>query len=162
MLNSLVNTNLTFVSNAGDKYFIVLIMGLASAGYLFAIGNKKESLLLLVSLMSTGFSWCLKMLFRQQRPIGADPHFIFDTYSFPSSHTLTYTAFFGMLIYLAFKLTGIPLPFRLVAVLISAYFIILVGISRVYLGQHYIWDVAAGYIFGFLYLVGLILLDKRL
>lgn len=154
--------NLTFVSNAGDKFFLVAALGVTYVIYFFALGYKKEALLTLVSLFSTFFSWILKFTFKQPRPVTAESHIFLDYYGFPSSHTLTYTALFGFLIYLMIKLTFLPLPIRIISVLLSIYFIGLVGISRIYLGQHYALDVVAGYIFGALYLVGLIILDKRL
>lgn len=157
-----ISAQLQFVSDAGDKTFLVSIIGLISIVLLFINGYKRESIFIVAASLSTVFSYLLKFIFREPRPAGAKPAIVFDQYSFPSSHTLTYTVFFGFIIYLCFKLTGIPLPIRIVAAAISVYFISLVGISRVYLGEHYVWDVAAGYIFGLLYLLILIALDKNI
>ncbi len=152
---------LQFASAAGDKTYLVPIFALLTVIYLFVSGYRRESLLMLMSGLSILFAYLLKQLFRQARPLTAKNYYFFDAYSFPSSHTLVYTVIFGFLIYLAFKLTGIAQPLRIITVIISFYFICLVGISRVYLGQHYIWDVVAGYIFGALYIVFLILLENK-
>jgi undecaprenyl-diphosphatase len=161
-VNQLIAQQLQFVSDAGNRNFIVYFIALGSILYLYINGYKKEALLFIVAAVSSIFSTILKYIFRQPRPVTAHSNYVFDQYGFPSSHTLMYTAMFGFMLYLVFKLTFIPLPLRIIAVAVSFYFITLVGISRVYLGQHYIWDVVAGYIFGALYLIALIMLDKRL
>lgn len=157
-----LSAQLQFVSNAGDKNYLMLAIWVATALYLYFSNYRRESLLVLMAALSFVFANLLKLIFRQPRPSEASAYFGFDTYGFPSSHTLTYTVFWGLVIYLAFKLTGIPLPIRIISIALSAYFICLVGISRVYLGQHFVWDVVGGYIFGLLYLLVMIALDKKL
>jgi undecaprenyl-diphosphatase len=161
MNNPLFVQQMVFVSGAGDKTYLVPMIAFGSILFFYFNAYRRESLLMTLAAMSILFAYLLKLIFRQARPETANKYYFFDIYSFPSSHTLSYTVIFGFLIYLAFKLTGIALPLRIVTVLVSAYFICIVGISRVYLGQHYIWDVAAGYIFGLLFLVGLILLENQ-
>jgi membrane-associated phospholipid phosphatase len=68
------------------------------------------------------------------------------TTGFPSSHVMFYTVFFGMLIFLSGKKDWL-------IKVISAFFIITIGASRLYLGMHSLSDVIAGYVFGLLYLV---------
>lgn len=161
-MNNIILKNMQFVSYAGDKYILLPVIWLASMVYLFLSGYKKEALLMALTAVSLLYSSALKLIFRHERPITADTYSYLGNYSFPSSHTLTYTVFFGYIIYLMFKFSGLPLPLRIISILVSVYFVSLVGVSRVYLGQHYIWDVAAGYFFGIVYLAVLIILDKRL
>jgi undecaprenyl-diphosphatase len=151
-----------FISDAGNKNFLVYFISLGSIAYLYIQGYKKEALLVFIATISNVFASILKFIFKQPRPLTAHDNFGFDIYGFPSGHTMLYTALFGFIFYLAFKLVAIPLPIRLIAVAVSFYFITLIGISRVYLGQHYVWDVVGGYIFGLLYLIALIMFDKRL
>ena len=161
-MNSFLINNLRFVSEAGDKTFLMPIFGLVSALYLFYIKRHGEGKLVLFSLSAPLFAYLLKLLFRQPRPENAVNPFNFDKFGFPSAHTLSYTAFWCYIIYLCFKLVVVPLYIRIPLVLISIYFIALVGISRVYLGYHYIWDVAGGYLFGFLYFLLVLMLEKKL
>lgn len=162
MLNSaFISSQMHFVSDVGDKNFLIIPVALGYLFYLLYLGKRHEAFILLAGFLSPLVSYLLKLIFRSPRPAMANPNFSFDKlYGFPSSHTFGYTVLFGLLIYFSFKLNIIPLPIRVVTILISTYLISLIGISRVYLGQHYVWDVVGGYIFGLLYLIILIALDK--
>lgn len=77
-------------------------------------------------------------------------------FSFPSGHTFGYTAILGFIMYIGF--TQLPATWHRNLILsLYAAFIILVGISRVYEGEHWLTDVVGGYLFGSIWLVCLIL-----
>jgi undecaprenyl-diphosphatase len=67
--------------------------------------------------------------------------------SFPSGHAVFYTVFFGFLWFLTFTRVHIRL---LRWPLLGAFsvLIVLVGIARLYLGAHWVSDVAGGYLLG--------------
>ncbi|HBY93427.1 MAG: phosphatase PAP2 family protein [Ardenticatenaceae bacterium] len=72
--------------------------------------------------------------------------------SFPSGHVMLYTVFFGFLFFLAW--TRLPHSFwRALALILTGGLVLLVGPSRIYLGAHWLTDVVAGYILGFIILV---------
>lgn len=72
-------------------------------------------------------------------------------YSFPSGHTMVATGFYGFLIYLVYKnIKDKKIKYPLVAMLFVL--ILLIGISRIYLGAHYTTDVIGGWIIGAVYL----------
>lgn len=73
--------------------------------------------------------------------------------SFPSGHVVQYTLFFGFLFYLIFTLLPKGI-IRTVLLVICGGMVLLVGISRIWLGAHWASDVLGGYTFGF----GLLLL----
>jgi undecaprenyl-diphosphatase len=75
------------------------------------------------------------------------------TYSFPSGHVTGYTVLYGFVFYLAYTHLPRKSPIRWVVMGISALFVLLVGLSRVYMGQHWASDVLAGYALGFSYLL---------
>ena len=80
---------------------------------------------------------------------------ILDSYSFPSGHVMFYIGFLGFLWFLAFTL--LKRSWRRTALLtIYGIFILLVGVSRIYLGQHWASDVLGAYLLGSLILVGII------
>jgi membrane-associated phospholipid phosphatase len=75
------------------------------------------------------------------------------TFSFPSGHVTGYVTLFGFLFYLAYTLLPRRHPLRWIVLTICALAIILVGPSRVYMGQHWASDALAGYALGFAYLL---------
>ena len=67
--------------------------------------------------------------------------------SFPSGHTLNATVVVGVLAYLL--LIRLVRPAARVAVLLAASgFVLAMGLSRVYLGHHWLSDVVAAWLFG--------------
>jgi undecaprenyl-diphosphatase len=77
---------------------------------------------------------------------------ILDSYSFPSGHVMFYVGFFGFLWFLAYILLKRSL-LRTSLLFLLGTFIALVGISRIYLGQHWASDVLGAYLLGSLTLV---------
>jgi undecaprenyl-diphosphatase len=84
----------------------------------------------------------MKLAFARARPVLDEPVLELATYSFPSGHTASSTMFYGLL---ACYLLPLARTWRLRAVIVSvaATLVLLVAFSRVYLGVHYLTDVAA-------------------
>jgi membrane-associated phospholipid phosphatase len=84
----------------------------------------------------------LKHLFRRARPTLDDPLLTLATYSFPSGHTAAATVFYGLLAcYLVRRCTGWPA--RAAVITGACLMVMLVALSRMYLGVHYLSDVLA-------------------
>jgi len=84
----------------------------------------------------------LKHVFQRVRPIFDDPFLTLATYSFPSGHTAGATLFYGILAaYFVCHTTS--WRWRILIVFPAALLIVLVGLSRMYLGVHYLSDVLA-------------------
>lgn len=77
------------------------------------------------------------------------------SFSFPSGHVMFYLGLFGFLIFLAFTLLRRS-RLRTLLIGLLAGLVLLVGPSRVYMGQHWASDVIGGYLLGGLWLVVLI------
>jgi membrane-associated phospholipid phosphatase len=75
-----------------------------------------------------------------------------NSYSFPSGHVLTYTAFFGFLLFLTFTLLK-PSTARVFLLIILGGLVTLIGLSRIYVGDHWASDVTGAYLLGSLFLV---------
>jgi undecaprenyl-diphosphatase len=69
-------------------------------------------------------------------------------YSFPSGHVAGYVVLYGFLFYLAWSLMKRS-RLRTLCLLATGAMVALVGVSRIYLGQHWASDVLGGYGLGF-------------
>jgi undecaprenyl-diphosphatase len=68
-------------------------------------------------------------------------------YSFPSGHTVHYVVFLGFLWFLTLVLVR-PRLLRWTLLAVNGALVLLVGLSRVYLGAHWASDVLGGYLLG--------------
>lgn len=94
----------------------------------------------------------LKLLFQRERPDILRLVSIHG-YSFPSGHSMGSMIFFGGLIFVLYRLMG-KTSARFSLSMIFASMILLIGLSRIYLGVHYPSDVIAGFACGALWLIG--------
>ena len=83
----------------------------------------------------------LKNIFQRARPSFEHPLLTLTTYSFPSGHAAAATLLYGVLgAYLVCTCKGWR---RALAACLAVAMVALVGLSRIYLGAHYLSDVAA-------------------
>ncbi|TCO18730.1 undecaprenyl-diphosphatase [Pedobacter psychrotolerans] len=68
--------------------------------------------------------------------------------SYPSGHVLSYVLFFGFLIILMRTLKQIPQTTRNTITYISAFLVIMIAPSRIYLGAHWLTDTIGGFLLG--------------
>lgn len=137
-----------------------LLCGVGSiALILYFKGYGKEAFFVFLTLLAIPYSLLLKGVFKVERPITAvfHEHIFFDNYSFPSTHVVFYTVFFGLLIFLALRLSSFSRSMRYFIGIVSSYLIIFVAVSRIMLGMHWINDVIGGYIFGLVFLLSLVI-----
>ncbi|MES2413308.1 MAG: phosphatase PAP2 family protein [Pseudomonadota bacterium] len=83
----------------------------------------------------------LKNIFQRERPGFDQPLLALVTYSFPSGHTAAATLFYGVLA--AYLVKVLQRRWYLAVLLLTAAMVLLVALSRVYLGVHYPSDVLA-------------------
>lgn len=130
------------VTMLGEEFFII---GILSFTY-WCVDKHTSRYLVLILGLSVVLNGALKEIFNQSRPIGEEGirSIYTDTaagHSFPSGHTQTATAFFiGASTVLKNKFIQV----------FAGVLVILVGISRIYLGVHWPSDIAGGIIFGVL------------
>jgi undecaprenyl-diphosphatase len=84
---------------------------------------------------------------------------ILNSYSFPSEHVMYYLGFLGFIGFLVFSLLKPSLKRSLLLVLIGIP-VLLIGISRIYLGEHWASDVLGSYLLGTLTLVATVQLYR--
>ena len=93
----------------------------------------------------------LKNAFHRHRPSFTDSYLIFHGYSFPSGHTMAATLLYGLLAVFA-VIALKKWRWRVAAALCGLVMIFLVGLSRMYLGAHYLSDVLGAIAAGFAWL----------
>jgi len=104
-----------------------------------------------VYFVNFALNFAFKNLIRRPRPTGATA----DGFSFPSGHSQSYSSVASGLVYEA-KKNNFPAKTWLKMELVAEFIIVgvLVGLGRMYFGQHYLTDVIAGLMFGVIFTVG--------
>ena len=156
IMNSNITAIMIFISFLGSAITLITL-ALAS---IFLVKDKKYSKLIMLNLaLSFILNRILKLIIARPRP----PRLrlvIENGYSFPSGHSMVSFAFYGFLIYLINKnLKNKKIKYPLIILL--GLLILLIGISRIYLGVHYVTDVLGGYIIGLIYLIVFIKVLKK-
>lgn len=121
---------------------------------LMAVLRKKHlAIPLAIDLMvAVSLNYSLKHLFLRERP-PLELHLVAEAgYSFPSGHAMAAGAFYGFLMYIVAQ-SGLPRRQRLLLNSLLVLIIALIGVSRVYLGVHYLSDVLAGFAVSIAYLL---------
>lgn len=84
-----------------------------------------------------------------------------NNYSFPSGHSMTSFVFYGIICYLIYE-SKIDKRFKILLICLLTLIIILIGMSRIYLGVHYFSDVIGGFLWGFVVLlIGIDVMNRR-
>jgi membrane protein DedA with SNARE-associated domain/membrane-associated phospholipid phosphatase len=137
---------------------VILPLGLAVYGWLLARGQSRQANYW-IAAMAFGLlaAPVLKWLLQVPRPdiglVGLSP------WAFPSSHTLRATVVFG---FLAVSVAGsIAVPWRWIPYALAALLVAAVGISRIYLGAHWLTDVLGSLTLGLAWVAALGLAYRR-
>lgn len=127
------------VSFPGERMPFLIGVALVSFYFYFKKYYKVANIFVLANLFTILLVQILKRLIAEPRPLGA----LETGFGFPSQHTASYVVFWGILM-----ITTSSKFLRLLGTLM----ILMVGISRVYLGEHWVIDVMGGYVIGFMVL----------
>ena len=93
----------------------------------------------------------LKFIVRRNRPIGIN--LIEETgFSFPSGHSMVSIGLYGTIIYLICT-SKLKKSLKITLSIIISFLILMIGISRIYLGVHFTTDVLGGFILGIICLI---------
>lgn len=106
--------------------------------------------LLVATSGSAAFTFLTKFLFKRERP--ADILLFEHTHSFPSGHATITIALYGFITYLLIRFNQ-NFAQRIHIIIFSIFFMLLVGLSRIVLNEHYLSDVLGGYLVGALWLM---------
>lgn len=155
LLTSIMKS-ISFIGMDGIIFFSIIIP------VIFYLKRRRHEAILFTIMIVMGavIDFLLKLITQRPRPTFA-PLVIEHSFSFPSGHSMNSFIFFTTVAYFIYHFTH-KKKISLLAFLVSAIIILVVGISRIYLGVHYPSDVLGGYLAGLLWMASFIVIDKTL
>lgn len=153
----------TGFTNLGRTLPMVLVGGSLMVG--LYLRHRRRTVLVLSLVAATGgvgFTLLGKALVGRSRPPLTDAVPPFEvSFSFPSGHALNSTVVAGVLAYLVVWLSTRTWP-RVAAVVAATAWAVAMGLSRVFLGHHWLTDVVFAWLFGLAWLALLITVHRVL
>ena len=137
--NSL-DTFLKIITKSANTMSVMIIL----AVLVFILKKDDGYLLVMNTICVVSSNQILKRIIRRARP----NHLRLvkeKGFSFPSGHSMVSIALYGILIYIVNKNIKNK-PLRITLTIILSILILLIGLSRIYVGVHYPSDVLSGYI----------------
>ena len=138
-----------FITNIGGT----IVIGVVTIISLFIFRNKKINICIVLNLLGIVVlnNVIIKNIIGRDRPNGIN--IITEAgKSFPSGHSAVSMVVYGYLIYLTYNyVNNKKIKYLLISIL--SILILVVGLTRIYLGVHYTSDVLGGYLLGIVYLL---------
>jgi undecaprenyl-diphosphatase len=130
------------ITLCGSVAFLTIV-SVAFAIYFFVRRAWNRLLVLAITMLGGSLlNVVLKHFFQRQRPVLENPIVTLSSYGFPSGHTMGSTLLYGLLALIAARFirsaSGRAAVFALAIIWIA-----LIGLTRIYLGAHYLTDVIA-------------------
>lgn len=146
--NEVLNNFFKIITQFGSAIVLIIITILC----VIFIRDKKYKILVPANLVTIAIiNIVLKNFFLRPRP--DELRLIEETgYSFPSGHAMASTAFYGLLIYIVHEKVENKILRNTICIMLGL-LILLISISRIYVGVHYTSDVIAGTCFSIAYLI---------
>ena len=102
-------------------------------------------------MIATAINLAIKDIVQRPRPLGY--RLVSETgFSFPSGHSMISMALYGFVIYLIYRYAH-DRNLKWASIIFLSLLIIVIGLSRIYLGVHYASDVLAGLLISMAYLM---------
>lgn len=144
MLTTILDFLFLTITYAGG-FLVVLLVTILSIFSFYIHDHKSRILPLLVAVGGSSLTtWAIKHWLDIPRP--PEAFYTESTPSFPSGHATAGMALYGFLFWMIYCHTKHPLQNK--SLLLLALLILGIGVSRLYLGVHYLSDVLAGLAIG--------------
>lgn len=164
--SNIYNTIKNIINPTNTHIFKIITFTASTLGIIiicllsFIINKKSGILLTFNTIIITVINLISKLIFRRDRPTINQLVFE-DSYSFPSGHTITATVVYGFIIYLIYK-SNLSKKEKIIYISILILLILLIGLSRIYLGVHYFTDVIGAMALGISYLIiAIYIIEKK-
>jgi membrane-associated phospholipid phosphatase len=154
---------LRFVSifgNSWTPYALTVLVGII----FIAFRRRSEAAGLTLSVAGSALiNTTLKLVISRPRPTRDLIPIYRDTVtqSFPSGHVTFYVCFFGFLFFVAYALLARGSALRRIALTLTALPVLLVGLSRIYLGAHWPSDTLGAYLWSGVWLAFSLVIYRR-
>jgi FMN phosphatase YigB (HAD superfamily)/membrane-associated phospholipid phosphatase len=136
-----------------------LVLAVATAAVIGALAwrsRRREAVFLLIAMIASPLlNQTLKLLFARVRPPAESAVLSVSGYAFPSGHAMSSATFA-----LALAVIAWPTRWRWPAAGLAAAFALLMGLSRIYLGVHWLTDVLAGWTLAVAVVAGTLLIMR--
>jgi undecaprenyl-diphosphatase len=154
----LVMTGLSALGTIGPLVLAVLLV----ARYMVHLCKNVSAMLAVASLLSYPLNVLIKNGVERVRPTSALIRILSPAggYSFPSGHAMISMTVYGTLAYLLWVHS--TARHRRLIPAVTAVVILLIGLSRIYLGVHWFSDVFGGWVAGAILVLAVIRIQKRL
>lgn len=130
----------------------LIVVGLGFAGWLVLTGRRREAIAALALMAGVTFaSEATKVFVHEQRPAGNGDGIPGVPGAFPSGHELEVLSIWGMVAIHVWR-SSFARWMRTLVVAVVAIEVVLVGIARLVLDEHWPADVVAGFLGGFVVL----------
>ncbi|MGI2296622.1 phosphatase PAP2 family protein [Paenibacillus sp. GXUN7292] len=138
-----ITSIMMFFTTVGSTKFTILIT-LGVLAILYAKFRKANELLFICAVLggSALLNTVLKLIFHRARP---EVHRLIEEtgFSFPSGHTMAALALYGAVAFLLWRHAS-TVALRALIIGITALFVFMIAVSRIYLGVHFPSDIAGG------------------
>jgi len=137
----------------GNDWPYAITVALIAFGFLLW-GNRRDAVAMVGSVIGAAvFAFIIKQLVHRPRPSLAAISIMRSrhTFGFPSGHVVRFVAFYGFLFALTLLKLRDSVTRTLILVLLAG-LLIGIGLSRIYVGEHWPSDVLGGYLTGLCWL----------
>jgi membrane-associated phospholipid phosphatase len=150
-----LNSSILFITYLGS--WQVVFLGVSVVSLILFFLKQGRQLAALVSSVVGGeiFIWIIKNAVARPRPPLVNALAPVQDYSFPSGHSFVALSFYGLLTYFLVRSFKSKL-IKILLIILGVLLILLIGMSRIYLGVHWASDVLASYAIGAAWLTGFV------
>lgn len=131
------------ITALGSTFVVGPLFVLALAWLIWRRHGGEARFLAAAVVGSVALNEILKLIFHRSRP-QLEWAVVLPEFSFPSGHSMNSLAFYGALAAIVWAVRGRRAGS--IAAIIGGILVLLIGMSRIYLGYHYLTDVAGGFL----------------